>query len=205
MDKRTIVSTPPALPTLHLTNGSDPLLLPGASATLIGWAEQPLDGINAITINDTRPHGFHDNMIQMPLNISLSAPLNVPDVLTGQVIAVQGYDLSSVLPDIYTLSTGSITFEFTLSANARSHNHGFTITVPDTLSTGQDTGINYFQVRLYNWQTASWDKILLSRYSFTTANTAPYIGPDGRVLLQLANQNATVGMLFLGKPSLSLQ
>ncbi len=203
LDKSTIVSTPPALPTIHLTNGSDPLLLPGASATLIGWAEQPLDGTDNITINDTQPHGFHDNMIQMPLNIGLSVPLNMPDVLTGQVIAVQGYDLANVLPDIYTLSTGSLTFEFTLPGDARFHGRGFTITTPDAPSTGQDTGINYFQLHLYNWQTDSWDTIVLNHYMFSTTNTTAYIGPDGRVLLQVANQNTTVGMLFLGKPSLS--
>ena len=205
LDKSTIVSTPPALPTLHLANGSDPLLLSGASATLIGWTEQPLDGIDSVTINNTHPHGFHDNMIQMPLNIGLSTPLNIPDVLTGQIIAVQGYDLASVLPNIYTLSTGSLTFEFALSSGPRSHSRGFTITVPDAPSTGQNTGINYFQVHLYNWYTASWDTIMLNHYTFSTANTRAYIGPDGRVLLQLANQDTTVGMLFLGKPSLSLQ
>ncbi len=205
LDKSTIISTPPALPTIHMTNGSDPLLLPGASATLIGWTEQPLDGIDNITINDAHPHGFHDNMIQMPLNIGLSTPLHVPDVLTGQVIAAQGYDLANVLPNIYTLSTGSLTFEFTLPGDARSHSRGFTITAPDAVSTGQNTGINYFQVRLYNWQTTSWDTIALNHYMFSTTNITAYIGPGGRVLLQATNQDATVGMLFLGKPSLSLQ
>jgi hypothetical protein len=205
LNKSTIVTTPPAQTIPQLANGSDPLLLPGASATLIGWTDQPLDDTNNITINDTHPHGFHDDMIQMPLNIGLSEPLNLPDILTGHVTAVQGYDLANVLPNIYMLSTGSMTFEFTLPSDAFFRSRGFTLTAPNTLSTGRETGINYFQVRLYNWQTASWDKITLNHYRFSTSNTLAYLGSDGRVLVQFTNQNASLGTLFLSKPSLSLQ
>ncbi|HET7639696.1 MAG TPA: hypothetical protein VFK47_13300, partial [Ktedonobacteraceae bacterium] len=68
----------------------------------------------------------------------------------------------------------------------------------------QAAGINQAQVRLYNWNTRTWDRVTLNNLSFTTANTKTYTSSDGHVLLQVVNQDASQGALLFGKPSLSL-
>ena len=68
----------------------------------------------------------------------------------------------------------------------------------------QNTAINQVSARLYNWNTHSWDAITLNNNSFTTTNIKAYTSSDGRVLLQVINQNASQDALYFGKPSLSL-
>ena len=60
------------------------------------------------------------------------------------------------------------------------------------------------QASLFNWQTMAWDRITLFSGSLTTTNTTAYIGPGGRVLLQVANEDPS-GLLLFAKPSLSLK
>jgi hypothetical protein len=72
------------------------------------------------------------------------------------------------------------------------------------LQTAVGSNTDPMQAQLYNWQTLSWDSISLISWTFTTTNTAAYIGPDGRVLLQIASINPE-GLLIFGKPSLSLK
>jgi hypothetical protein len=58
---------------------------------------------------------------------------------------------------------------------------------------------------IYNWHTGSWDSISLNNDTFTTKNVSAYIGPGGRVLLQIANNDTSLGTLVFSKPSLNLQ
>ena len=103
---------------------------------------------------------------------------------------------------VYTINTGSITFEFTLPGAENSQMNKLTISTPVVV---QNTGINQMQARLYNWNTNSWDAITLNNNSFTTTNIKAYTSSDGRVLLQVINQNASQkSTLYFGKPSLSL-
>jgi len=207
VNKGELITLPPGTPKIGLSSGSDPLLLDGAPATLVGWADLPLDAVNTITINGTTPNGFHENLVQMPLNINITASANLPpDLITGQPIDEQGFDTEMILPGIYTMSTGSISFEFVLPASASASSKGFTITAPNTLNVASppSSGVSVVQASLYNWQTGSWDAFTLDRYKLTTTNTTAYIGADGRVLLQLANQNASQGLAYLSKPSLTL-
>lgn len=207
--KQTITTLNPGAPSIPLSANVDPLLVSGAPATLIGWADQPLDAMNAITINGTTPHGFHENFIQMPLNINLSSPMNTPpDFITGQVINAQGIsggNVAMIQPGVYSMSTASISFEFDLPDILDASPTGLTITAPNAMNrTALPEGASYVQARLYNWQTANWDPFSLNYGVLTTRNTANYISSDGRVLLQLSNQNLQ-GQIFLSRPSLSLQ
>jgi len=59
--------------------------------------------------------------------------------------------------------------------------------------------------RLYNWQTHTWDSISFNQGTFSTSDVRSYISAGGRVLLQLANQDKTLGTFVFGKPLLSLQ
>jgi hypothetical protein len=206
VDKHVIITPFPGGPKINPVDGSDPLLVVGAPATLIGWADQPVDPTNDVTINGASPGGTHDNLIQMPLNIDFSGSLNLPPgIISGQVIDAQGDQVQTTSPDVYTINTGSITFEFTLPNAGNLQTNNMTITEPViTPSAGSAAGINHVEVRLYNWDKSSWDAITLNNYSFTTANIKSYTNLYGRILLQVVNQNASLGALLIGKPSLNL-
>jgi hypothetical protein len=206
VSKGTIILIPPGTPpNVSLPNGRDPLLLNGTPATLIGWADRPLDAINDITINGSTPHGFHDDLVQAPLSINVAGTLNVPpNIITGYLIDEQDSDAEDTAPDTYSLSTGSVTFEFALPNTRQLRSSSLTLSEPNALDsphpqTGPGPHIDVIQAHLYNWQTMSWDSIALTSWTFTTTDTAAYIGPGGRVLLQIANSDPS-GLLIFGKP-----
>jgi hypothetical protein len=208
MSRDTIFATGGNLPTSNIRDDFDPLLIPGSQATLIGWADRQVANADAVTVNGALPSSHHDNFIQMPLNIAIASPLNIPpDFITGHVIGVQSYDAQVVLPGIYRLANGSITFELTAPDLSHLTVRGLTITEPDLLAhpSGPGSGStnsSNLKARLYNWHTSSWDAITLNQDTFTTAKTEAYIGPSGRVLVQVISQNNAT--LYFSKPSLTL-
>ena len=211
VSKGAVLTAPPGTPeTLHLPVNSDPLLLNGAAVTLIGWADAPLDGTNAITINHATPNGFHDNLVEMPLNLDFAQNLNVPpNILQGSVIDEQNSDVELTAPDTYALTAGNVTFEFGLPNTQQSNISSITLTEPNAiydLIHKTHPGIigDLIQASLFNWQTMAWDRITLFSGSFTTTNTTAYTGPGGRVLLQVANEDSS-GLVLFAKPSLSLK
>jgi hypothetical protein len=114
-------------------------------------------------------------------------------------------------PGIYVLATGSMTFEFVLPTSHLQVSN-MTIAEPSTLQqmvptggSGGPTDVNHMRVFLYNWQAKSWDAYTMQNYSFSVDNTAPYIGPNGRVLVQFLNTDSTLGSVLLAKPSLDVQ
>lgn len=206
VDKHVIITPFPGGPKINPVDGSDPLLVVGAPATLIGWADQPVDPTNDVTINGASPGGSHDNLIQMPLNIDFSGSLNLPPgIISGQVIDAQGDQVQTTSPNVYTINSGSITFEFKLPDAGNLQTNNMTITEPVIAqSAGSSAGISQVEVRLYNWDKSSWDAITLNNYSFTIADIKSYTNSYGRILLQVVDQNASLGALLIGKPSLNL-
>jgi len=200
--KHVIITPPFGSPQVTPVDGNDPLLVAGAPVTLIGWADQPMDVANGVTINGASSGGTHDSLIQMPLNIDLIGSSNLPPgVITGQVINAQGDKVQTTSPNVYTMDTGSITFEYTLPEASSLQANSLTIAEPVI---AQAAGMSQLQVRLYNWNTHSWDTITLNNNSFTTTNTKAYTSFDRHILLQVVNQNASLGVFLFGKPSLSL-
>jgi hypothetical protein len=192
--------------------GRDPLLVTGSPATLIGWADRPTDTTSNVTINGTSPAGLQETLVQSPLNINFSGTLSLPtNFSTGQLIDVQGNTAQTQDGGVYTMTTGSMTFEFTANIGSNSQVSGLTISEPANaaLTAGSPGGTavdaSHLQAYLYNWQTSSWDTITLIGFNFSTPNTRAYISPDGQVLLRLANQDTSVGTIFFGKPTLDLQ
>jgi len=55
------------------------------------------------------------------------------------------------------------------------------------------------------WHTNIWDAISLNQNTFTTKNVSAYIGPTGRVLVQLDNKDSSLGTFLFGKPLINLQ
>lgn len=196
--------------------GSDPLLVPNAPATVIGWASAPTNGNNPVTINGFSSAGLAETLVQAPIDLSFSGSLNLPtNYLTGQPIDVQskGNNVQLQSPGVYVLSsTGSMTFEFALPAASRLNISSMTVSEPSTLSQiGPSIGssssggdVNSMQLYLYNWQSGSWDSYTMQEYSFSVDNTAPYIGPNGRVLVQFLNTNPSNGSILLARPSLAI-
>lgn len=198
VSKDTIIM--PETGTMSMQSTKDPLLLPGTTATLIGWADQPLDGMDSLTINGQRQQGTHDNMLQAPLNLSLQTPEDAqPGLLKSHLIEASGNNIKTVLSDIYTLTSGSLSFEFTLPTIANAQIKGIAITIP-----GASNGMGGTQARLYNWQSGKWDLFILARDRLTSSNMESYVGSGGRILLQMGYQGKNNTPLYFGKPWLSL-
>ncbi|GHO94980.1 hypothetical protein KSF_050280 [Reticulibacter mediterranei] len=212
LSKQNITSLRPGLPSIPWNSTDDPLLLDGTPATLIGWADQPLDNMQTTTVNGTVPTGFHESFVQMPLNIALDVtPKLSSDLIQGQVIASTGFNNEMVLPGVYMMELGSMNFAFDLSALDTSHIKGLTISVPnidDNQIAFQD--FSSLRTALYNWQTGTWDQIPLNNYYTLASNHSrlrEYIGPDSQVLLQVTNPDAAPshnGILFK-RPALSFE
>lgn len=204
--KQTVVTPNVIAPATQPTNGSDPLLATGTPATLIAWASTPLDGQDQVSINGDSPQGFHDNFIEMPLNISFATPSRIPpDYLTGQLIDAQGNDVQAVLPSVYSATTGNLTFEFALPTGIHATGNSLVLTVPNRLNSSTLSNANTVQASLYNWQSGTWDTLpSASQNTFVVTNAAAYIDPGGRILLRVSRQSTSTAALILARPSLRL-
>ncbi len=207
--KGVIYVTGGQIPDPNIKNDYDPLLVPGASATLIGWADQQISELQQATINNVSPQGQHTNFIQMPLNVNLSGHLNVPqDFIAGNIVAISSYDAGAILPGAFSLSTGSITFELSVPNASRMNITSATITVPDLVAhpsgpgSGSSTHASNIQNQIYNWDTHAWNTVKFNQDSFTSTDPEPYTGPYGRILVQVASQDTN--QIYFGKPTLTL-
>lgn len=192
------------------TRDTDPLLVPGSPATLIGWAENPVVPGDNVTINDINPPGLHETLIQAPLTVNLSGVLNLPpNYIAGHLVAVEGSNMQFQYPGVYTISTGRMTFEYDIPGVTGLRISGLTIAEPPNINLYAQSGSiidpDSLPFRLYNWHSNAWRDISLSQGTFTTNDVSAYIGPGGRVLLQLANENSGLGPFAFGKPLLNLQ
>ncbi|MDQ2904550.1 MAG: hypothetical protein M3Y81_13480 [Chloroflexota bacterium] len=203
-------------PAIGTGNSSDPLLLAGAPATLIGWADQASSAFNNVTVNGGTPAGFQEVLIQAPITLAYSGALNLgAGFSSGQLIDAQGTNLQVPAPGLYGLSTGSMTFEFALPSMPNVQMDGITIEVPSDITQVINASNNssgggmlsdgtHLQASLYNWQTGSWDT-MSQPPTISPTNLRPYMSPEGRILLQLGNQDPTLGTVLFGKPLLGLQ
>jgi hypothetical protein len=211
-----IITTPPFATTppfggspVNPLDSNDALLVAGAPATLIGWADQPFGATDVATVNGISPGGAHDSLVQTPLNIDFPAPASLPPgLIPGQVVNATGNGTQILSPGVYGLVSGSITFAFTLPDINMAQLHSMSIAAPVISGAGA-------QVQLYNWATASWNTIALTNVSFSTGNTQAYISADGHVLLRVgtslpssttnvSKQHTSTGTILFEKPSLSL-
>jgi hypothetical protein len=192
------------------TREIDPLLVSGSPATLIGWAENSQGLTNNATINDINPAGLHETLVQTPLSINLTGSLNLPpNFIAGQLIDVASNTAQIRFPGVYTISTGSMTFEYVVPESSDMHVNALTIAEPPDLNiiaqAGSGSNANSSPFRLYNWHTNSWDTISLNQNTFSTTNVSAYISATGRVLVQFTNKDRQLGSLEFGKPIINLQ
>jgi uncharacterized membrane protein YhaH (DUF805 family) len=195
-------------------NGGDPLMLPDTPATLIGWADNPAaNTTNAVTINDAYTSKTQEMFFQAPLDVTYTGKVNIyPASVNCQLVDVQsqGTNVQALFPGVYALSSGSMTFEFTLPTISNPKISSLTVSTAASLpQVGNTSGqgsvdANHLHPYLYNWQTHTWDAETFSAFVFTTNTAQPYIGPGGRVLLQVTNTDSTQATAIFGKPSLQL-
>ena len=204
-DQNTIILAG-APPGDNKTNTSyDPLLLSGAPATLIGWADQPIDNTDTLTINGRHPGGQHENFVQMPMPLTVNRLSDTPaGFLMGNAIDLQNSQAQFLLPGIYSLSSANMLFEFTLPAATQAQQGNVSITIPmqwEQLSGNILTGRS-IQTNLYNWQTGSWDAVPQVQGNIIIPHPMLYTGPNKQILLEITNPANTPGPLIFGKPSL---
>ena len=202
-------------PPQNLFQDHDPLTIANAPATLIGWANPNSDLATNVTINGNQSVGQQEILVQAPLQVSFAGTFSAsPSFLPGQLIDVQGTSTQAVSPGIYTMGTGSMTYEYRVPGGSQFRANTLTMgqipnlnqTIP-TSSTGQAfVDANHLQVKLYNWNTNAWDNFTFSQYMLTVNNAQAYLGLGGRVLVQLANTDtsSTVAVVF-NKPLLQIQ
>jgi hypothetical protein len=189
-----------------------PLGTAGSTVTLIGWADQPLDGVNTVTINGLDPGGIHETMLLADLAFGYSAgSLTLPpDVLPGRLVDAEGLAVRLLSPDSYVLSHSQVTFEYSVPAPARFQIKSMTFSHPAnaTILSFKEPGgphASASHVALYNWQTNSWDTIHLTRSdSFTTQDAKAYLSADGRILIQYVNQARDFSDVAFTRPLLTV-
>jgi len=210
------------------TATQDPLLLFGASATLIGWASPQATQTNTVTIGGTTSPQIQEALIQAPLSINFSGTVDIPASLVSSQIAniqvtntnLQGY--SGLIPGVYCMMTGSMTFELTLPTSSQLQNSSLDFTEAQNAgqnasggmgsctsgasgASGAANNVTHLNVTLYNWQTGAWDQKTFSNYEFKVDNAQPYIGPGGRILLQFNNQDPSLGSIIFTTPAMELK
>jgi hypothetical protein len=191
---------------------SPPLASTSSPVMLLGWANRPLDAVNTLTFNGIHPQGLHETLVLAPLDIgyasgSVSIP---PELLPGQLVATgQGGSIRHVSPLSYGLAGGEATFEYSVPAAPHLQAQTLTLSLPadSSVSPAANTigapGIAS-RVALYNWQSHAWDSIRLTALApFTTQQAGAYLGPTGRVLVQISQEGGSTEVTFT-QPALTL-
>jgi hypothetical protein len=194
----------------YLLNAMQCNLSPNSPATLIGWADQPLDTVSTLTLNGVHPDGLHETLLVAPLDLTFgAASLALPaDGLSGQLVDAEAASIRRLSTISYVLMKGQMTFEYTVPTLG--HIQRLTLTQPADSSAQSYSAPGASlkdpaHLALYNWQTASWNAITLTpSTSFSTQNLNAYLGPDGQLLLQCVNQQADLGIIAFTKPILTV-
>src|SRR5262249_21133031 len=77
-------------------------------ATLIAWADQPLDAVSSLTINGFHPGGLHETLMFAPLDITFgTASLTMPtDGLQAQLVDAEAVSIRRLSTASYALMKG---------------------------------------------------------------------------------------------------
>jgi len=189
-----------------------PLEAAGSSATLIGWADQPLAGENTVTVNGIHPGGLHETAVVAALDFTYAAgSLTLPtDVISGRLVDAAALGARLLSSSSYALTHGQITFEYGLPSAEHFRVQTMTLSQPvdASISPNRQPGGPHHRashIALYNWQSNSWNIIHLTQSTpFTTQNTQAYLSPDGRMLVQYVNQARDFSDIAFTKPALTV-
>ena len=182
----------------------------GSPATLIGWADQPLAGENAVTINDIHTGGLHETAVVAALHIDYApGPLTLPaDVMTSQLVDTQALGTHLLTSGAYAFAHGQITFELSLPPLKHFLVQSMILSQPVDTSNlpGEQPGAHSSShIALYNWHTNSWQIIhLTSSTPFSSQDARQYFSPDGRMLVQYVNLASDYSEMAFTMPSLTV-
>ncbi len=184
----------------------------GSSATLIGWADQPLAGENAVTVNDIHPGGLHETAVVAALDFSYATgSLTLPaDVIPGRLVNTEALGAHLLLSGSYAFAHGQITFEYSLPSLEHFSIQTMTLSQPvdPSILPGEQPGGAHggsSHIALYNWQTNSWEIIHLTQSTpFSTQNAQAYFSHDGRMLVQYVDQASDFSEIAFSMPSLTV-
>jgi hypothetical protein len=190
---------------------SAPLASTNSPAMLLGWADQPLDAVNSLTFNGVHPQGLHETLVLAPLNISYtSGPITIPpDLLPGRLVAAgQAGTIRRLSPLTYGLAGGEAVFEYSVAAAPRLQAQTLSLSLPtdSALPSGNTLGApgSVSQVAIYNWQGHTWDRVRLTAQApFTMQHAAAYLGPTGRILVEISQQGGSTEVTFT-EPALAI-
>ena len=205
------------------SSSRDPLLLNGAPITLFGWIKDPnaLSALNQtgsdVTINGQVANGTHELLVQAPLDVSYQGAVSItPSLVNSEITHLQQDQSTNIQEPVqgtYTMTTGSMTFEYSvpgapqvqngeLSFTANANNPGMP---PSTVqNAGNSSDINHLQAYLYNWHTGNWDAVTFNQFALTVKKAQAYIGPGNRILLSLNNQDSSLGTVLFNRPDLTI-
>ncbi len=201
-------------PSQTLFQDYDPLTIANAPATLIGWANPQSDLATNVTINGNHSSGQQEILVRAPLAVSFTGALTLPpSFMKGQLIDVQGTSAQSISPGVYTMGTGSMTYEYTVPGASQIRastlavgqvaNMNQTVSPPNNGQPFVDA--NHLQVKLYNWKTNAWDNFTFNQYMLSVKDVPLYVGSGGRILVQLANTDSSSATIVFNKPLLQIQ
>ena len=183
----------------------------GSTATMIGWADQPLAGESAVTVNGIHPSGLHETAVVAALNLSYAMGfLTLPsDFISGRLVDSEALGAHLLSSDSYAFAHGQITFEYSLPSLEYFHIQTMALSQPvdPSISPGEQPGglHSSSHVALYNWQTNSWEIIRLTQsMPFSTQNAQAYFSSDGRMLVQYVDQASDFSEIAFTMPSLTV-
>ncbi len=193
----------------------DPLTIANAPATLIGWANSGNDLASNVTINGNHSIDQQEVLVQAPLTVSFAGTLTSdPSFLPGQIVDVQGTSAQTISPGVYTMGTGSMTYEYTFLGGSQFRANTFVVgqipnlnqMMPQSSNGQAFIDANHLQVKLYNWKRSTWNNFTFNQYLLTLKDVQPYVDSGGRVLVQVANTAASSSLpIVFNKPLLQIQ
>src|SRR5258708_16956184 len=104
-------------------------LAAGSFATLVGWADHPLDTANNLTFNGIHPGGLHETLLLAPLTMTYAAgSLTLAgDVLPGRLVDAEAVSIRPLSALSYMVEMGQLTFEYSVPASSQLHVQAMTL------------------------------------------------------------------------------
>ncbi|MBW4439615.1 MAG: hypothetical protein KME04_20940 [Pleurocapsa minor GSE-CHR-MK-17-07R] len=154
----------------------------GDEVYLAAWADLPQGDLSLAGADWSEQV---TTLVLIQLETEVARPQNeditiAPDRFTWAALEYQG--VGGLTPVDLNMSPGEIvSFRYTPLPTAR-------LREVDSLSVtlaNLNTGSRRVPISLYNYDTASWDEIIITRDGFTTNNPGPYLGPHNAIEMRL--------------------
>ncbi len=150
---------------------------------LMGWTNSP---IGALTVNGATPRRADLDLVVVPLGLAGApggftlSPGDLPVGVVGTTVT-QGNGSSGLMLNAGDRVDVQLVLPATTAGRARRVDTLSLVTNP----TNGSSSLVSSTAKLWNWRTRHWQGVDLSGGTLDVHNAAPYVSPDGRVLLRL--------------------